>query len=245
MTDIIVIPTYNEAKNIANLIEQIVSLDGNLQIVVVDDSSMDGTADIVEAAGRKMPGIHLVRRNGKKSFGDSYKDGFRYALSLNAEHIIQMDADLSHPPEYIADFLDAIKACDLVIGSRYKGGVRILNWPIHRLLLSLFANRYVKTLLGMPIEDCTSGYRCWNSKTLRHICMNGIGSNGYAFLVEMAYLAHKKGYRIKEIPIVFVEREQGVSKMSKALAFESALLPWRLMLRRMLQTRQETNHSEP
>ena len=234
MSDIIVIPTYNEANNIEKLLEQIFSLPLDLQVIVVDDSSQDGTADIVENVSRNNHKVHLIRRTNRRSFGESYKDGFQCAFNLEPEYIIQMDADLSHPPEFIPDFLAHIHEYDLIIGSRYTEGIRILNWSIKRLILSLFANRYIKTLLGLPFEDCTSGFRCWNAEVLKNIHMNHIASNGYAFLVEMAYIAYKCGYNIKEIPIVFVERENGDSKMTLKLVFESALLPWRLLLRHLL-----------
>ena len=234
MPDIIVIPTYNEANNIEKLLDQILSLQLELQIIVVDDSSQDGTADIVEDVSRNYNNIHLIRRNYRRSFGESYKEGFELAFNLQPEYIIQMDADLSHPPEFIPDFLAQIQKYDLIIGSRYADGIRILNWSIKRLILSLFANRYIKVLLGLPFEDCTSGFRCWKSEALKNIRMNHIASNGYAFLVEMAFIAYKSGYNIKEIPIIFVERENGDSKMSLKLVFESALLPWRLLVRYLL-----------
>jgi dolichol-phosphate mannosyltransferase len=234
MPDTIVIPTYNEANNIEKLLDQIFSLPLDLQVIVVDDSSQDGTADIVDQVCRYNDRVHLIRRNSRRSFGESYKDGFQCAFRLDPKYIIQMDADLSHPPEFIPDFLAQIHKYDLIIGSRYAGGIRILNWSIKRLILSLFANRYMKILLGLPFEDCTSGFRCWNAEALKKLKMNHIASNGYAFLVEMAFIAYKCDYNIKEIPIVFVERENGDSKMTLRLVFESALLPWRLLLRYLL-----------
>jgi dolichol-phosphate mannosyltransferase len=229
MPGIVVIPTYNEANNIEKLLDQIFSLNLDLQVIVVDDSSEDGTADIVENVCRGNNRVHLIRRMKRRSFGESYKDGFENAFALEPEYIIQMDADLSHPPEFIHDFLAHIHKYDLIIGSRYTGGIRILNWSIKRLILSILANKYVKTLLGLPFEDCTSGFRCWNARALKNIHIHDITSNGYAFLVEMAYIAFKKGYKIAEIPIIFTERENGVSKMSMKLVFESGLLPWRLL----------------
>ncbi len=231
MDAVIVIPTYNEAENIKKLLDDIFSLGLDLDVVVVDDSSPDKTADAVEQLRSSNSRIHLIRRDKPKSFGESYKDGFEYALSLDPKYIFQMDADLSHPPEFIPDFLANIPDNDLIIGSRYLNGIRIINWSIRRLLLSLFANKYVKFVLGLPFEDCTSGFRCWKAEALKGIRMSRVSSNGYAFLVETAYLAHKSGYAIKEIPIIFVERRVGASKMSSTLMFESALLPWRLLLR--------------
>jgi len=228
---VIVIPTHNEAGNIGKLLEQILSLNLDLKVVVVDDSSPDKTADVVEQLSRDNRRIHLIRRNKKRSFGASYRDGFEYAFGLNPKYIFQMDADLSHPPEFILDFLKTIPDYDLVIGSRYLNGIRIINWSIGRLALSLFANRYIRIVLGVPFEDCTSGFRCWKAQALRDIRMKRISSNGYAFLVEMAYLAFKNRYRIKEIPIIFVERKAGDSKLSMKLIFESAFLPWRLRVR--------------
>ena len=234
MTDSIVIPTYNEANNIEKLLDQIFTLNLDLQVIVVDDSSPDGTAEIVEKLRRNNEYLHLIKRNSRRSFGESYKDGFRYAFGMQPQYIIQMDADLSHPPKFIPDFLAHIHKYDLIIGSRYADGIRILNWSIKRLILSLFANRYIKTLLGLPFEDCTSGFRCWNAEALQKLHMKHIASNGYAFLVEMAYIAYKSGYNIKEIPIIFVERENGDSKMTLKLVLESALLPWRLLLRHLI-----------
>jgi dolichol-phosphate mannosyltransferase len=234
MTDIIVIPTYNEANNIEKLLDQIFTLNLDLQVIVVDDSSQDGTGEIVEKLRRNNEYLHLIRRTSRRSFGESYKDGFQCAFGMEPQYIIQMDADLSHPPEFIPDFLAHIRKYDLIIGSRYADGIRILNWSIRRLILSLFANRYIKTLLGLPFEDCTSGFRCWNAEALKNLHMKHIASNGYAFLVEMAFIAYKNGYNIKEIPIIFVERENGDSKMTLKLVFESALLPWRLLLRHFL-----------
>lgn len=231
MDAVIVIPTYNEAENINKLLDEIFSLGLDLDVVVVDDSSPDKTADAVEQSSSSNSRIHLIRRDRPKSFGESYKDGFEYALSLDPKYIFQMDADLSHSPEFIPDFLANIPDSDLIIGSRYLNGIRIINWSIRRLLLSLFANRYVKFVLGLPFEDCTSGFRCWKAEALKGIRMNRVSSNGYAFLVETAYLAHKNGYAIKEIPIIFVERRVGASKMSSKLIFESGLLPWRLLLK--------------
>lgn len=228
---VIVIPTHNEVNNIKKLLDEIFSLNLNLDVVVVDDSSPDKTADVVEELSRDNGRIHLIRRSKQRSFGASYIEGFQYALRLNPKYIFQMDADLSHPPKFIPDFLKRIPENDLVIGSRYLKGIRIINWSIQRLALSLFANRYVKTVLGFPFEDCTSGFRCWKAQALEQVYIKRISSNGYAFLIEMAYLAFKNRFVIQEIPIIFVDRATGNSKMSLKLAFESALLPWRLLLR--------------
>lgn len=233
MESVVVIPTYNEAKNIGRLIEGILALNLNLSIVVVDDSSPDNTAGIVEGMRENDDRIHLVRRTAGKSFGGSYRDGFSYALNLRPEYIFQMDADLSHSPEFIPDFLKHIPENDLLIGSRYMNGLRIMNWSIGRLALSLLANRYIRFILGLPFEDCTSGYRCWKADALAELRLNRISSRGYAFLVEMAYMAYKKKFAIMEVPIVFVEREQGDSKMTMKLVIESALLPWCLLFRNL------------
>lgn len=227
----VVIPTYNEAENIGTLLGQLMALNLGLQAVVVDDSSPDGTAETVAQLRRDNPNIHLVRRKGARSFGGSYIDGFKYAMKLGPEYIIQMDADLSHPPQFIRDFLKSIAGNDLLIGSRYQSGIRILNWSIRRLAMSLLANRYIKIVLGLPFADCTSGFRCWRTQALMNIRLKHISSSGYSFLVEMAYLAFKNKLTIKEIPIVFIERQVGDSKMCLKLIIESALLPWRLRSR--------------
>ena len=235
MESLILIPTYNEAQNIETLLDQIFLLDLDLGVVVIDDSSTDGTADLVEQLGRRNERIQLIRRTKKKSFGGSYVDGFRFAMELKPKYIFQMDADLSHPPEFISKFLENMEGHDLTIGSRYIGGIRIINWSLRRLALSLIANRYIKSVLRLPFEDCTSGFRCWNAQALKHINLAGISSNGYAFLVEMVYDAYKKGFKVKEIPIIFVERTEGDSKMSLKLIFESMFLPWRLKLKAFLR----------
>ncbi|GAX59197.1 dolichol-phosphate mannosyltransferase [Candidatus Scalindua japonica] len=235
METVIVIPTYNEEENIKKLLAEIFSLNMDIDVVVVDDSSPDKTADIVEQLKMSNQRIHLIRRNRQKSFAASYQDGFEYAQSMRPKYIFQMDADLSHPSKFIPDFLKNIAGNDLIIGSRYIKGIRVINWSIKRLAMSLFANRYIKYVLSLPFEDCTSGFRCWDARALSNICMNHMSSNGYAFLVEMVYIAHKNKYTIKEIPIVFVERNFGVSKMSFNLIIESTLLPWKLLLKNIIR----------
>lgn len=234
MHAVIVIPTYNESKNISSLVEEISRMEINCDIIVVDDSSPDGTADLVAELARRNNRLHLIRRNGTRSFGGAYLDGFRFAFTLLPEFILQMDADLSHPPEYIPGLIENMDECDMAIGSRYVNGLRIINWSLKRLALSLFANRYIRFILHLPFEDCTSGYRCWRSSVLQEVYEKStFSSNGYAFLVEMAYITYKKRFTIKEVPIVFVERTMGESKMSFKLMIESALLPWRLLLRKV------------
>lgn len=231
---VVVVPTYNESANIETLLRSLAALDSAPEAVVVDDSSPDGTADVVDKLRESIAGIHLVRRTAKRSFGGSYMDGFRYALALDPEFIIHMDADLSHPPEFIPEFLKAAEERDMVIGSRYLNGIRVMNWPISRLALSLFANKYVHALLGLPFDDCTSGYRCWRAEALREVMKDYVPANGYAFLVETAYRAHRRGRRIGEIPVVFVERTMGSSKMSKKTIFESALLPFKILIKEQI-----------
>ncbi len=231
---IVIIPTYNERKNIEKLIPDIIELYPNINILVVDDGSPDGTGDYVKLLSQHDDRIHVLKREGKMGLGTAYAEGFKYALKKGYDLIIQMDADYSHDPKVIADFLEAIKENDLVIGSRYITGVNVINWPMRRLLLSYLANIYTSVITGMPIKDSTGGFKCFRKEVLASIDLDKIRSNGYAFQIEMNFKTFKKKFRIKEIPIIFVDRVEGTSKMSKKIVREAIFMVWKLRYRSML-----------
>ena len=231
MLPVVVVPTYNERPNLGVLSEQLFRVHG-LQVLVVDDGSRDGTGETAERIAAESGGrLAVLHRRGRRGLGLSYVDGFRAALAAGATHVLQMDADLSHDPADIPRLLDASARADLVLGSRYVPGGRLLNWPLHRRLLSAFANRYVRLITRMPVRDCTSGFRCWRRELLMRIPLDRIVSNGYAFQVELTWEAYRAGGSVAEIPIVFVERQEGASKMTGRVIAESAWLPWRLAAR--------------
>jgi len=226
---LIIIPTYNEADNIEKVIHRIIKRNiPNLFILIVDDNSPDGTGDIVEQMTRRDVRIKLLRRKGKMGLGTAYVEGFKFALENNFDYIFEMDADLSHYPGEIPKFLEKIRDHDLVIGSRYLTGVNVINWPLSRLLLSLWANWYTRTITGMPIQDCTSGYKCFRREVLENIDLDRISSDGYSFQIEVNYKAWKKDFRICEIPIIFVDRKKGDSKMTRRIMWEAAWIVWKL-----------------
>jgi dolichol-phosphate mannosyltransferase len=235
MRCIVVIPTYNESSNISRLVNEIFQLIPDIHVLVVDDSSPDGTADIIRHLQRERPNLHLLQRNGPRSFGKSYIDGMQQALQMGAQYIVQMDADYSHNPRYLYTFLEAIETCDLVIGSRYANGVSVVNWPIRRLMLSLGANTYIRWITGMNIHDATSGYRCWRHKTLAAIDFDSIQADGYAFQIEMLYQAFRLGFHLMETTIIFIDRTSGSSKISRKMVREAIWIPWKLQFRRLFQ----------
>lgn len=230
MKTLIIIPTYNERENIKKLIPEIKRINKKIHILVVDDNSSDGTANIVYNFSKKDKTVKLLQRPFKSGLGKAYIDGFKYALQNKYDFIFEMDADFSHDPKYIPDFLKEIRNYDLVIGSRYLNGVSVVNWPISRLVLSQFANFYARLITGLPLTDCTSGYKCYRRKVIEAIDLNKIHSDGYAFQIEMHYKAWKKGFKIKEIPIIFVDRHSGTSKMSRKVVFEAAVVVWKLRM---------------
>ena len=234
MNALVVVPTYNERDNLPLLVPQVLSHEG-FRMLIVDDASPDGTGQLAEDLARQFPGrIEVMHRTGQRGLGRSYVDGLKRALQTDAELICQMDADLSHGPEYLPTLAAAALAeFDLVIGSRYmNGGVSVVNWPLNRIFLSAFANRYIKAVTGLTPTDCTSGFRCWRRGALAKLPLDRVVSDGYAFLIEMLYEAARTGARIGEVPIIFVERRQGQSKISKAVLLESLITPWRLAFRR-------------
>ena len=232
---LVVTPTYNEAENIEQLITNVLSRSSDIHVLVVDDNSPDGTADIVDRLKANNPRVHLIRRTEKMGLGTAYVAGFKFALEQDYDYVLEMDADFSHNPKEILNFLKNMNGCDLVLGSRYKNGVRVVNWPIRRLILSYAANLYTRIVTGLPVKDATSGFKCFKRAALEAINLDNIRSNGYAFQIEMTFLVWKKGFRVCEIPIIFVDRRSGVSKMSKKIVYEAALMVWKLKLRTLFK----------
>ena len=231
MERLVIIPTYNESENIESLLDKILVLPLGLEVLVVDDGSPDGTGDLVAARVAKDARIHLLRRPGKMGLGSAYRDGFRYALDRGAQLIFEMDADFSHDPDSLADLIEAVADVDVVLGSRYLDGkVTVVNWPLGRLFLSYFANLYTRWVTGLPVYDATGGFKCFRRRALEAIRLDRVRSDGYSFQIEMSFKCWKKGFRIKEVPIVFVDRRHGVSKMNRRIIWEAAGMVWRLRL---------------
>ena len=228
---LVIIPTYNERQNIADLLDAIFALNINgLEALVVDDNSPDGTAEVVETYTCSNNGVTLMKRPEKAGLGTAYVAGFKYALARDYDCVMEMDADFSHDPKEIPNFLDAIEDSDLVLGSRYVRGVNVINWPLSRLIMSIGASKYTRIITGMPIKDCTSGYKCFRREVLESIDLDGIHSDGYSFQIEMNFKTWKKGFRVREIPIVFVDRVAGSSKMSKKIVREAVWMVWKLKI---------------
>ena len=226
---LVVVPTYNERENIARIVTAVLAQDPRLEILVVDDGSPDGTGNIVAGIEATNPRVHLLRRASKLGLGTAYVAGFRWALARDFAFVFEMDADFSHDPGHLPQFLEAVQDADLVLGSRYRyGKVTVVNWPIARLLLSYFANVYAQVVTGLPLFDSTGGFKCFRRRVLEAIDLDAVRSNGYAFQIEMSFRAWKKGFRIVEIPIVFVDRTEGESKMSKRIVREAVWMVWRL-----------------
>jgi len=230
---LVIIPTYNELENIPRIIPAVLSQDESINILIVDDGSPDGTGAFVKEEMKKNDKIHLLEREKKMGLGTAYLAGFKYALHNNYDFIFEMDADFSHDPNELKNFLIAISDNDLVLGSRYINGVRVLNWPMARLLLSFFASVYTRIITGMPIKDATGGFKCFRRKVLEAIDLDKVRSNGYSFQIEMTFKAYSKGFKIKEIPIVFSDRVKGHSKMSKKIVREAVTMVWKLRLQHM------------
>ncbi len=229
MEALIVIPTYNERENIESLIKELLSLGIDLEVLVVDDSSPDGTGELVEALGSRERRIHILRRPEKLGLGSAYIEGFKWALGkTDAKYVFEMDADFSHDPHAIPEFLREIDGADLVLGSRYLGGITVVNWPLRRLFLSVGANIYTRIITGMPLKDATGGFKCFRREVLKSLPLDKIKSDGYSFQIEVNHHVWRRGYRIKEIPIIFVDRRSGTSKMSRRIIWEAAFLVWKL-----------------
>jgi len=228
----VVIATYNERDNLAALASAILQHDG-YRVIVVDDDSPDGTGALADELAATYTGrLTVIHRNGARGLGRSLVAGLKQALADGAELIFQMDADFSHDPKYLPDMASAAADADLVLGSRYLHGVSVVNWPLYRIILSSVANQYVRSVIGLEEKDCTTGFRCWRRDALARLPLDTLVADGYAFLVEQLFLARQAGCRIREIPIIFVERREGASKLSSSVLLESVIVPWRLRLRR-------------
>ena len=221
---LIIIPTYNEAENITRILAAVLSKGPHIEVLVIDDGSPDGTAQLVKSMMNSEQRLHLIERSKKMGLGTAYVIGFKFAIQNSYDFVFEMDSDFSHSPDEIPNFLKKIEECDLVIGSRYTNGVRVLNWPIQRLFLSYFANVYTRFVTGLPLHDATGGFKCYRRKVLEAIDLEKIKSNGYAFQIEMSYKAWKKGFRLAEIPIVFLDRTSGISKMSRSIVREALVM---------------------
>jgi dolichol-phosphate mannosyltransferase len=226
---LVIVPTFNERENIERLIETVLAQDPRLEVLVVDDNSPDGTGGIVDGIAACTSRVHVLHREGKLGLGTAYVAGFRWALERDYAFVFEMDADFSHDPAHLPDFLKAAQNADIVIGSRYrKGRVTVVNWPMSRLILSYAANLYARQVTGLKLDDSTGGFKCFRREVLESIDLGAIRSNGYAFQIEMSFRAWKKGFRIIEIPIVFVDRTEGTSKMSHRIVREAVWMVWRL-----------------
>lgn len=228
LKNIVVIPTYNEKDNIKILIEKILALNLISHILIVDDSSPDGTGKVVDELVEKYSNVSVIHRKDKLGLGSAYREGFRYALNAGADYIIEMDADFSHNPDRIPLLIEEAKKADVVVGSRYLNGISVVNWPIRRLILSYFANSYTRVITGLKVRDCTSGFKCFNRRVLESIDLGAIKSDGYSFQIEMNYRCMENGFTIYEIPIIFIDRNAGTSKMSKKIVREAVFMVWRL-----------------
>ncbi len=230
MKTLIVTPTYNERKNIRELVSTLFELNPDFHILVVDDSSPDGTAEIVEELQADCANLHLLSRNDKTGLGSAYIAGFNYALERDYEAVVQMDADMSHDPKDVPLLIEAIENADLAIGSRYLSGINVVNWPLQRLIISYGANIYTRLVTRLPVRDATGGFKCWRREALDAINLDGVRSQGYSFQIEMTYRAWLKGFRITEIPIIFVDRTVGESKMTRSIMLEAAVMIPRLRI---------------
>jgi len=228
---LIVLPTYNEKENIEEITSAILNQISTLNILIVDDNSPDGTGAIADNLSEKDSRIHVLHRHKKEGLGRAYLSGFKWGLEKGYDLLFEMDADFSHDPKYLPKMIEASKEADLVIGSRYVQGVNVVNWPMSRLLLSWCGNLYVKWIIGLPISDATAGFKCFRRTTLEKLDFSKIGSSGYSFQIEVNFHCWKKGLRIREIPIVFTDREKGTSKMSTGIVKEALLLLWKLKVR--------------
>lgn len=234
---LIIIPTYNESGNIRRMIDRLLNLEEEVDILVVDDGSPDGTADIVKSVQSDFPTrVHLIQREGKLGLGTAYVAGFNFAIGKKYEYVCEMDADFSHSPEDIPRLVSEVRKgnADLAIGSRYSNGISIINWPLSRLILSYAANIYARTITGLPVLDTTAGFKCLHRRVIENIAIDRIRSNGYAFQIELHFRAWKAGFKLKEVSIIFREREEGVSKMSKKIVREAMWRVWAIKMRSLV-----------
>jgi dolichol-phosphate mannosyltransferase len=230
---LIIFPTYNERDNIEKIVHAVIPLDPRIHVLIVDDNSPDGTGEVADRLAKGLDKVFVLHREQKQGLGRAYIAGFKWAIEQKFDYIFEMDADFSHSPEYIKDFMREIQNCDLVIGSRYISGVNVINWPMSRLLLSYYANVYTRLVTGLPLRDATGGFKCFRREVLEAIDLDQVKSTGYSFQIEMSMRAWKRGFRIREIPIIFYERIAGVSKMSKKIMREAIWMVWSLRLKSM------------
>lgn len=228
---LIIFPTYNERDNIEKIVHAVLPLDPRIHVLIVDDNSPDGTGEVADRLAEELDKVTVLHRPGKAGLGKAYIAGFKWAIERKFDFVIEMDADFSHSPEYLKDFLREIQNHDLVIGSRYISGVNVINWPMGRLLLSYYANVYTRIITGLPLRDATGGFKCFRREVLEAIDLDEVRSTGYSFQIEMSMRAWKKGFRITEIPIIFYDRVAGQSKMSKKIMREAIWMVWALRLK--------------
>ncbi len=231
---LVVLPTYNERVNLPLIVPQILEQDPRLEVLIVDDNSPDGTGQLADELAASNPRVHVMHRAEKAGLGKAYLAGFRWALDRGYDYVLEMDADFSHDPKFLTQLLAAAKDADLVIGSRYRAGVNVINWPISRLLLSIGANQYARWVTGLPLTDSTAGFKCFRREVLEAIDFEKVRSNGYSFQIEMSFRAWKKGFRLVEIPIVFTDRMEGQSKMNKRIVREAIWMVWWLRARSLV-----------
>lgn len=228
---LIIIPTFNEADNIVKIIGELLAINYNgvvIDILVVDDNSNDGTASLVKEL--KNERVHIIERPGKMGLGTAYIRGFKFAIENNFDYVFEMDADFSHDPKSIPDFLDKIEDVDVIVGSRYINGIAVVNWPLSRLMISIGASFYTRMVTFLPVKDVTAGFMCYKVSSLKQLDLDKVKSNGYSFQIEMKYRMWKKGFKVIEIPIVFIDRRAGVSKMSRKIVYEASFMVWKLKL---------------
>jgi dolichol-phosphate mannosyltransferase len=231
---LVVVPTYNECENLPQIVPAILAQDARVEILVVDDGSPDGTGQLADAFAAQDPRVHVLHRTAKQGLGRAYLAGFAWALERNYAFVFEMDADFSHDPKNLARFVDAAADADLVVGSRYASGVNVINWPMSRLLLSWFANKYARWVTGLQLTDATGGFKCFRREVLAAMPFDKVRSNGYAFQIEMSFRTWKKGFRIKELPIIFTDRMEGRSKMNGRIVREAIWMVWWLRLQSLL-----------
>jgi len=234
---VIVIPTYNESDNLQRLVDQVLQQDPSLHLMIVDDNSPDGTGKLADRISANNQRVSVMHRPSKMGLGSAYRDGFKRAMELGADFLIEMDADFSHDPSILPLFLEKIKTHDLVIGSRYLNGISVVNWPLRRLMLSYGANWYTRLITGLTIMDCTSGFKCFRRSLIEQIDLDQVRSDGYSFQIEMNFKSAELGARICEVPIIFIDRRAGQSKMSKKIVREAVLMVWKLKLGSLFRLR--------
>ena len=232
---LVIVPTYNERENLPKLIERVMRQPAPVDLLIVDGNSPDGTGQLADDIAAKNPRVHVLHEKEKKGLGRAYIAGFQWALQRDYEFIMEMDGDVSHNPDDIPAFLAAAKDADLVVGSRYRNGIRVINWPLKRLMLSMCAAKYVQIITGMPVSDPTGGYKCFRRATLQSLDLDAVRSNGYSFQIEMSHKVWRQGMRIGEVPIIFTDRFQGSSKMSAKIVREALWMVWSLLFQNKLR----------